>query len=211
MNNTWLQHRNRIDEYIQLGLTVSGGDRAAQAAAKKAETEAVNTAGTERGNANAEHAALTPFYRQEMNAQHLFTPGQTNTLLDAAGAPLASSAATTQGQAASAGARTRNTSGYSAALDEAARNRNAAMGQVGENIASQDILGAKKLNQAGAEGMAGLFGTDTHAMLGAMGQEHEDINSQLEAGRQGWFQNTLAAINAIKPGYSKGGGFSAGG
>jgi hypothetical protein len=200
MNPIWREHRERIERYLAEGRTVSGGDRAAQAAAKKAETEAVNTAGTERGNANAEHAALTPFYRQEMNAQHLFTPGQTNTLLDAAGAPLASSAATAAGQATSQGAHTRNTSGFSAALDQNARDRQAAMGQVGENVASQDIMGAKKLNQEGAAGMAGLFGTDTSGMLSAMGQEHEDINSQLEAGKSGWYQNLLSGINTLKPG-----------
>lgn len=175
-------------------------DRAAQAAAKAAEKSAVETAGSERGAQGAERATLTPFYRQEMNAQHAFTPGQTNTLLDAAGAPLAASAATTAGQAASQGARTRNTSGYSAALDEAARNRNAAMGQAGMDVAKQDILGAKELNQEGARGMMGLFGTDTDAMLKAMGQEAPDINALTDAGKSGWFQNTLQAINTLKPG-----------
>ncbi len=37
MNSKWVEHRKRVDEYIRLGLTVSGGDRAAQNAAKSAE------------------------------------------------------------------------------------------------------------------------------------------------------------------------------
>ena len=34
MNSKWAEHRKRVDEYIRLGLTVSGGDRAAQNAAR---------------------------------------------------------------------------------------------------------------------------------------------------------------------------------
>ncbi len=135
-----------------------------------------------------------------MNAQHLYNPGQLNTLLDSAEAPLAGSAATAAGQAASQGARTRNTSGFSAALDQNARDRQAALGQAGMNVASEDIMGAKKLNQEGAAGMQGLFGTDTSSMLNAMGQESNDINAQSEAGRQGWLQNMNETITAITGG-----------
>ncbi len=200
MNPLWREHRERIEQYLIEGRSVSGGDRAAQSAAKAAEKEATTTAGTARGNAGSEHAALTPFYQQEMNAQHLYNPGQLNTLLDSAEAPLAGSAATAAGQAASQGARTRNTSGFSAALDQNARDRQAALGQAGMNVASEDIMGAKKLNQEGAAGMQGLFGTDTSSMLNAMGQESNDINAQSEAGRQGWLQNMNETITAITGG-----------
>lgn len=197
MNAAWIAHRKRIDQYIREGRTVSGGDRAAQNAAKSAEKTATAVAGEEQGAAGAERNALTPFYRQEMNAQHAFQPQQLQELLSAAGTPLAASAATTAGKATSEAARTRNSSGYSAALDQAARDRNAAMGNVGLQVGQQDVLGAQKLRQEGAEGMSGLFNTDTGAMLKAMGQQSEDINSEVNAGKSGWFQNTLSAINAL--------------
>ncbi len=200
MNLLWREHRERIERYLAEGRTVGGGDRAAQSAAKAAEKEATGTAGTARGNANAERSDLVPFYQREMTAQHQFNAPQLEQLLSSAEAPLAGSAATAAGQAASQGARTRNTSGFSAALDQNARDRQAQLGQAGLDINKQDILGAKQLNQAGAAGMQGLFGTDTSSMLNAMGQEHEDINSQVEAGKSGWFQNTMNAINTFKPG-----------
>src|SRR4029077_3600601 len=121
-------------------------DRAAQKEDKNAAGAAAGTATNLGSQANAASSALTPFYRQEMNAQHLYSPQQSQELLNAAGAPLAASAATTAGQARSEAARTRNTSGFSAGLDQAARDRNAAMGGIGQQVAAQDIMGAKQLN-----------------------------------------------------------------
>lgn len=171
-------------------------DRAAQSAAAGAAKTAGGVAATEQGQANALGAQLTPFYRSEMNAQHLYNPQQMQELLNAAAAPLAGSAATTAGQAASEAARTRNTSGYSAALDQAARERQSALGQAGAGVAAQDVMGAKQLNQEGAKGMAGLYGVDTDAMLKAMGIQNQDIQTQIEAGKSGWFQNLMQGINA---------------
>lgn len=172
-------------------------DRAAQKEDRSAAGTAAGTAAGLGGQANAASAALTPFYRQEMNAQHLYTPQQSQELLNAAGAPLAASAATTAGQARSEAARTRNTSGFSAGLDQAARDRNTAMGQVGQDVAAQDVMGAKGLNQAGAAGMAGLYGTDTNAMLSAMGLRNQADANTLEAGKSGWLQNMNQTIGAI--------------
>jgi hypothetical protein len=172
-------------------------DRAAQSEDKAAASTAAGTAAGLQGQANAASAALTPFYRQEMNAQHLYSPQQNQELLNAAGAPLAASAATTAGQARSEAARTRNTSGFSAGLDQAARDRNAAMGMANQGIAAQDIMGAKQLNQQGAAGLSGLYGTDTGAMLKAMGLRNDADQNAVEAGKSGWLQNMNATIQAV--------------
>jgi hypothetical protein len=172
-------------------------DRAATNEAKGAAANAAGTAATEQGQANALGAQLTPFYRSEMNAQHAFSPQQQNELLGAAAAGLGGSNATSIGQANSEAARTRNTSGFSAALDQAARDRNAAMGGVGANVAAQDVLGTQALRQQGAAGMQGLYGQDTDAMLKAMGIQNQDINTQIEAGKSGWLQNMNATITAL--------------
>jgi len=184
-------------------------DRAATNSAKKAAANAGDVASQEQGSANALSAQLTPFYRQEMNATHAFTPEQTNEMLNYAEGPAAGSAATAAGQAASESARTRNTSGFSSALDQAARDRTKAVGTASEGIGAADITGAKALNQQGAEGMSNLYGVDTGAMLKAMGQVPEDINAQVNAGSHGWFQNMTDLIRALKPGASGGGGTSA--
>ena len=172
-------------------------DRAASNAAKTNAATAGNVASQEGSSANAIGSQLTPFYRQEMNATHAFTPEQTGELLNYAEGPAAGSAATTAGKAASEAARTRNTSGFSSALDQAARNRNQAVGTASEGIGAEDIMGAKQLNQEGAAGMSGLYGVDMNAMLKAMGQQNEDVNTEIQAGKSGWFQNLMNGIATV--------------
>ncbi len=184
-----------VDSYEYVG-PVALCDRAASNEAKQAATNSENLATQEGSNANAEHAQLAPFYRQEMNAQHGFTPGQTNELLNYAGAGAGGAAATSAGQIASLGARTRNTAGMSAALDQNARDRMQTMGGLNLGVGAQDVMGAKQLNQEGAAGMAGLEGTDQKAQLAAMGLQNEDINTQLNANKSGWFQNLTGLMGA---------------
>jgi hypothetical protein len=181
-------------------------DRAAQSAASGAAKTATNVAGQEESAADSERGALTPFYRSEMNATHGFTPGQTQELLNYAGAGIGGSGSAAAGEAASEAARTRNTSGFSSALDQNARDRAREMATVNAGVGAQDVMGAKALNQEGAAGEAGLYNTDTSAMLGAMGQVAPDVNAETGAGTAGWFQNTIAAINALKPRAGGGGG-----
>jgi hypothetical protein len=180
-------------------------DRAAQGQAKTAANTAANVAGSEESQANAAQGALTPFYRSEMSAQHGFDPGQTQELLNYAGAGVGGSGAAATGEAASEAARTRNTSGFSSALDQNARDRAREMATVNAGVGAQDVMGAKALNQEGAQGEAGLYGTDTSAMLSAMGQAPADINAEVNSGDSGWYQNVLKGITALKPGGGGGG------
>jgi len=172
-------------------------DRWGQSQAKAAAGQAGQLAGTEGASAQTEHAELTPFYAQEMRARHLYDPGQVDELLTAAGAGTGGATSALEGQAKLESARTRNASGFTKALDEAARQKDKANAGMSEGIAAQDVEGAKKLNQEGASGMAGLFGTDINAQLQAMGQQQRDIATEVEAGKSGWFQN---AMNAVKTG-----------
>lgn len=172
-------------------------DRSASRNAKDAQGFAAGEASTAQGNANADRAALVPFYRQEMNAQHGFNPEQTNELLNYAGETAAGGGSTAAGAAASEAARTRNTSGFTSALDANARDRQRALGTANLGVGAADIAGAKEMNQEGAAGEAGLFGTDTNTMLGSMGLRNQAINTQIEAGKSGWYQNLLQGINTF--------------
>lgn len=171
-------------------------DRAAQNEAKSAVAKAGQVADTSQGYAQQEHNALTPFYRQEMNTQHAFNPGQTNELLNYAGAGAGGANATSQGQIESEAARTRNTAGFTPALQQAARDRSRQMSESNLGVGAQDVMGAKQLNQEGAAGEAGLFGADTDTMLKSMGQQNEDINTQIKAGQSGWLQNLTNTLGA---------------
>ena len=160
------------------------------------DTNAANAANA-GGEADTEHAALSPFYANEMNAEHLFTPGQTGELLTSTMAPLGSELGDVQHQAELQGARTRNASGFTKSLQQAARDKMKAAAGASEGVASQDILGAKQLNQEGAAGMEHLFGADTGKQLQSLGLEEGAIQGQTEAGKSGWLQNLNDTIKTI--------------
>jgi|ERR1700690_614074 len=183
----------RLDGYNGVALC----DRAAQSAAKGAATTAGSTAAQFGGEAQGEHAALTPFYQREMTAEHGFDPTQTGELLTAAGAGIGGAAGAEEGRAAEEQAKTRNASGFTKSLDELARDRMKAGAGAAEGVAAEDVMAAKAENQAGAAGMQGLYGTDVSGQLKAMGQQNEDIATQVEAGKSGWMQNMDQTISAL--------------
>jgi len=170
-------------------------DRSATSEAQNAESTAGGVASQEGSNAANERSQLTPFYKSEMNAKHTFDPSQLGEMLNYAGSATGGTGASAMGEAASQDARTRNTSGFSSALDQNARDRAATMSRANLGVGNEDIMGAKALNQEGAEGMAGLYGVDTGAQLKAMGIQSQDINDQIQAGKSGWFQNLLGAVD----------------
>jgi hypothetical protein len=140
-----------------------------------------NQAGTVAGQfgsqAGTEGAQLNPFLSQEMKATHGFTPGQSNEMLTAAeagsGGALGGMGAGIQNNAA----RTGNATGVGKTLDEMARDRSKAAAGASEGIAAQDVMGAKQMNQQGAAGMQGLYGTNTSGQLNAMKQQGSDLSA----------------------------------
>jgi hypothetical protein len=74
-------------------------------------------------------------------------------------------------------ARTGNATGVGKTLDEMARDRSKAAASASEGIAASDVMGAKQMNQAGAQGMQGLYSTNTAGQLNAMKQQGQDISA----------------------------------
>jgi hypothetical protein len=74
-------------------------------------------------------------------------------------------------------ARTGNATGVGKTLDEMARDRAKAAAGASEGIAASDVMGAKQMNQAGAQGMQGLYSTNTAGQLNAMKQQSGDISA----------------------------------
>ena len=120
---------------------------------------------------------MNPFFTQEMKAQHGLTPGQQNEMLTAseagAGGALGGLGAGIQNNAA----RTGNATGVGKTLDEMARDRSKAAAGASENIAAQDVMGAKQMNQQGAAGMQGLYNTNVSGQLNAMKQQGSDLSA----------------------------------
>jgi hypothetical protein len=192
----WVPELEKSYEYNDGTLALC--DRALQSAAQNNAKTAGATASGYGTAATDEGAALNPFYTSEMKAQHGFSPTQTNELLTAAEAGGGGAASSLTGQAGLEAARTRNASGFTKSLDEAARDKEKAAAGASEGIASEDVMGAKKLNQEGAAGMEGLYGTNVGAQLKAMGQQDQDINTAVTAGNSGWLQNGMGVLKALQ-------------
>jgi hypothetical protein len=173
--------------------------RAEEGMAKGAAGVAGNVAAGLGSQVANEGAQLNPFFQREMHAEHLFDPTQTNEMLTAAGAGAGAGAGALETAMQRQDATTGNASAGAKSLDELARQRMKTDAGVSEGIASQDVLGAKQLQQQGAQGMQGLYGENLKGQLGAMGQESADINAATNASKAGWMQNTEDMITALKP------------
>lgn len=101
------------------------------------------------------------------------------------------------GQAVQRAGASRNAGGFQAALDDAARQRMKAASGASENIQAQNENLKQTQQQEGARDLENEYGTDTSGMLNSMNQEHEDVNSEVNANNSGWLQNTMGVLNGI--------------
>jgi hypothetical protein len=163
--------------------------------ATSAEGTASTTAGNLGSQAASEAGQLNPFAYREMHAEHEFDPNQTNELLTAAGAGAGAATGAEQADLTRQAATTGNASAVSKGLDDAAMSRMKSAAGASEGVAAQDVMGAKQLNQQGANLEAGLYGTNVKGQLDAMGQEASDINAATNANNSGWMQQGMALAN----------------
>ena len=164
-----------MPSYMGLGANPTAG-----AFKSLAGTEAT-TAGQLGSNASTEGAQLNPFFTQEMNAKHSLDPNQQNELLTTAEAGAGGAFGGAEGMINANAARTGNATTLTKSLDEMAREKAKSAAGASEGIAAQDITGAKALNQQGAAGLQGLYGTNVSGQLGAMKQADEDVSTEMAA------------------------------
>jgi hypothetical protein len=98
------------------------------------------------------------------------------------------------GEAAQRAGASRNAGGFQAALDDAARSRMKAAAGSSEGIQAGNEELKQQQSQEGAAGLGRMYGVDTSGMLNAMGQEHEDINSEVNADNSGWLQDAQGLV-----------------
>lgn len=171
--------------------------RNAVSQAGSAYNTAASTGATLGGEAQGIGANLTPFLTQEMLhpqglGQQGITAEESAALGGAGGA-----ASGLVGQAAQRAAVSRNSGGFQAALDDAARQRDKAAAGSSEGIMAQNERMKEGQRQAGASGLEHQYGVDTSGMLNAMDQEHQDINSEVNASNSGWLQNAMNIIKTL--------------
>jgi hypothetical protein len=83
-------------------------------------------------------------------------------------------------------ARTGNATALGKDMMDMAMQRGKAAAGASEGIAAQDVAGAKQLNQQGAAGMQGLYGTNVSGELGAMKQANEDVSQETATQGKSW-------------------------
>jgi hypothetical protein len=181
---------NNEDGFIGLGSNPLYGSMVGQA------NQAGQVGAGYGASAGQEGAQLNPFFSQEMRATHGYTPGQTSELLTAAEAGAGGATGALSGELQANAARTGNATGVGKSLDEMARDRSKAAAGASEGIAAQDVTGAKALNQAGAQGMQGLYSTNTAAQLNAMKQQDADTQAAA-ALNPGWLKGVEGIVGTL--------------
>jgi hypothetical protein len=172
-------------------------DRSAQASANSGASTAASTAAGLNANAGAIGSSITPFLTQEMLHPQGYSQQDLTSQLDAAQAGAGGATGGITGQANLQAARTRNSSGFTGALDDAARQRDKAAASSSEGIAANDADLKQKQQQEGAAGLQGLQATDQGDALKSMGIQTGDINASVDAGKSGWLQNATGIINTL--------------
>jgi hypothetical protein len=142
---------------------------------------------------------LTPFLTSELTHPQGYSQQDTSAMLAAGEGAAGGANAGLVGEANKMAATSRNAGGFQAALDDAARQRSKGAAATSEGIAASNAGLKQQQQQDAARGLQGMYGTDTSGMLNAMGQEHEDVNSEAQAGQSGWLQNTMNIMKTLAP------------
>ena len=171
---------------IPMFLGLGGGQYNAQARQNEAQDQ--SAIGQFGSNASNESAQLNPFFAQEMRARHSLDPTQSNELLTAAEAGSGGTFGGAEGMVKANAARTGNATSLNKDLEQMARDKAKVNAGASEGIAAQDVMGAKQLNQQGAAGMQGLYGTNVSGQLGAMKQADEGVKTEQATQGQNWLQ-----------------------
>lgn len=101
----------------------------------------------------------------------------------------------------------RNAGGSDAAVSDIARQRMKAAAGASEDIAAKDADLKNAQQQAGAEGLEGMYKTDTSGMLDSNGQVSQDVNAATNANNSGWLQNAQGLISSATGAAKLAGGF----
>jgi len=171
-------------------------DRGVQSAAKGQSKQATATGDTFGQRATDERGAIIPGLEQEAQHPTGFTPEEKSAQIVSSGEALGGVNSGAGGEARLNSMRTRNVSGFAPALAEAARAKGRAQAgnQLQLNLADATL--ARQKQEQARQMLAGLYGVDTSGMLKSMGLANEDLNTQLQAGKSGWYQNLLGGIDA---------------
>jgi hypothetical protein len=191
--DTWeiLEH-----EFYEYSGRLALCDRSGVDEAKSAEASAANMASQYGAQAQSERA---PVQRYDManllNPQGFGQQGVNQMLTAALGGAGGESASEVGSEQLSA--QRGNTGANSASMDQIARERAKAGASASEGISAADVQAKLGQQQAAAQDLSSRYGIDVGAQQGEQGLQTDDINAQVNAGKSGWFQNTMQGIGTV--------------
>lgn len=189
--------RRVLDRVIEAEVLMRA-DRSVQGAAKSnAGTAGGVGAGYGTAASGISGSIIPTLTRQAQGQGTGLTPEQKNQMLVSGAEAVGGVNAGLKGAADLATARTRNAGGFSAALDEAARQKGRQMATVGQNVQNLSTNIAQQQQQNALKELQGLYGTDVSGQLQAMGLQNQAENTALNAGNTGWLQNTLNTVKTL--------------
>lgn len=171
--------------------------RSAQQQASNAYNTASASANQYQGAGNQVASSLIPGLEREANNPVGFTPEEMNNQLVASEQGAGGATGAIAGDAALRMARTRNSSGYSNLLDEAARTKTRQLSENALNIQDESAKLGQEKQMAAQKELGGIYGTDVNANLEAQGLLPKDVEAETEAGKSGWFQNMTSLIASL--------------
>jgi hypothetical protein len=172
-------------------------DRSLANEAQQNEESANGVAGTAGANAASDRAMLIPTLRADMTGTNGLTATQKSQALVAANQGAGGAAGGLGEKASLTAGRTGNSGSLSGVLDAIARARTQAGSQANLNVENQSTKLAQQRQQQAMGQVQGLYGTDVSSQLKGMGLANEDENTELNANKQGWLQNTEGVISTL--------------
>lgn len=172
-------------------------DTSAAAATNSKTGQALQSSYNNQANANSN--VLTPTLNQMATNPTGFGQQTVNNMNTAALQSAGGAAAGTVGAANLAAARTNNAGAYAPAAAQAGHDATAALSDAALGVQNKDALLRAQQQQQGIAGLENMYQTNVGAGENALGLSNNSLQTQNQSNQNGWLQNTLSTINALKP------------
>jgi hypothetical protein len=172
-------------------------DRSVTGQAKTAASGARQVGAGFGSTASGIGSSIIPGLEREAEHPTGFDPTTRNRMLVAnqEGAGGANAAITGEGRLAAL--RSRTAGGFAPALAEAARAKGRTLATGGLNVELENAKLAEQKRRAAQEQLGGMYSGLNADQLRAMGLENEALQTELQAGKSGWLQNTMGVLGTI--------------
>lgn len=173
-------------------------DRAAQQMARTALNKTSQTADQYNAEGQNINSTLTPYLNRQLLNPIGINPKDIGAIQTNALAGESGNKAGIIGAAGKYATATRNPSGFSSALDSAARSGEKAASDVASSSAAENAKVKLGQSSDASKQLGSMYQTDTDASLKVLGLDPELINSLTKSGQSGWLQNmndTIATLS----------------